>query len=122
MCTINPCQYCVKIISLLLELKYTDKILFNLGNHYYYHSKYKLTEKYYLMAIEKGNLDAMLMLGIHYNNKNFNCVLMKKYFLMGYKYKYSYIKIYIIIIYCKYKSFNYYNCTRYKFFDIPKSL
>ena len=46
MCTNKPCKYCVEIISLLPELKYTDKILFNLGNHYY--------KKYYFQTINKN--------------------------------------------------------------------
>ena len=84
MCTIKPCKYCVEIISLLPELKYTDKILFNLGNHYYFiHQDIKLMKKYYLMAIEKGNSDAMNNLGYYYNNIHYNYDLMKKYYLMA---------------------------------------
>ena len=53
MCTNTPCKYCIAIISLLPEVKYTDKIILNLGNHYRYEQNYNLMQKYYLLAIEK---------------------------------------------------------------------
>ena len=84
MCTKNQCKYCVEIISLLPELKYTDEILFNLGTHCKnIDSNWKLMIKYYLMAIEKGNLDAMYNLGRYYDAIENNYDLMKKYYLMA---------------------------------------
>ena len=85
MCTNTPCIYCVEIISLLPELKYADKILFNLGNHYQciHYDDHKLIKKYYLMAIEKGNSDAMTSLGLYYEWIENNYDLMKKYFFMA---------------------------------------
>ena len=77
------CNLCVEIKSLQAE-KYTDKILLNFGNHFQYvHYDYKLMKKYYLMAIDKGNLEAMNNLGIYYATIEKNYDLMKKYYLMA---------------------------------------
>ena len=85
MCTINPCKYCVEILSLLPELKYTDTILLNLGKHYQYipnNYDNTLMIKYYSMASEKGNLDTMKHLGLYYGMLG-KYKLMIKYFLMA---------------------------------------
>jgi TPR repeat protein len=44
---------------------------------------YDLMKKYYLMAIDKGNDDAMYNLGHYYQFKEKNYDLMKKYYLMA---------------------------------------
>ena len=82
--------------------------MYNLG--YYYQSKdnnHKLMEKYYLMAIDKGYIDAMVNIGDYYYIKH-TYDLMKKYYLMSYKYKNDII-FGIKRIYNKYKSNKYYN-------------
>src|SRR5438552_2937590 len=44
---------------------------------------YELMKKYYLMAIDKGNSDAMNNLGYYYDKIEENYDLMKKYYLMA---------------------------------------
>ena len=46
-------------------------------------------KKYYLLAIEKGDNIAMNHLGYYYKNKENNYILMKKYFLLYYKYDHN---------------------------------
>ena len=65
MCTINYCKFCNKNNFIIFNKHYinNDVILLNLGNHYHYrHHNFKLMKKYYLMAIEKGNSSAMILL------------------------------------------------------------
>lgn len=40
-----------------------------LGTYCKYDEEYEIMEKYYLMAIELGNSDAMTKLGSHYRNR-----------------------------------------------------
>ena len=115
MCTTVLCFDCAYINSLFSsDFKNAGELLYSLGNYYVVkYRNYDLMKKYYLMAINKGNPDAMNSLGYHYygHEKNYN--LMKKYFLIYYKYfkeKY-YItnKINIRIMYKIYIVYNYNN-------------
>ena len=75
MFTLDCCKYCINLINLIQYNNYTniDVILLNIGYHYKnIHHKYELMVKYYLMAIDKGNSDAMYNLGIYYNDINYN--------------------------------------------------
>ena len=59
-------------------------ILFNIGKYYHKIQKdYDMMKKYYLMAIEKGNHDAMNNLGLYYKNIEKDYDMMKKYYLMA---------------------------------------
>ena len=59
-----------------------DIILKLIGQYYHFiHICYDLMKKYYLMAIDKGNFDAMINLGLYYQEIN-DCEQMKKYYLM----------------------------------------
>ena len=52
----------------------------NLGLYYQYTEKdYANMKIYYLMAIDKGNLDAMTILGLYYQEIEKNYDMMKKY-------------------------------------------
>jgi hypothetical protein len=67
------------------------KAMFNLG--YYYNTipqgddfDYDSMKKYYLMAISRGNVDAMIHLARYYYNIETNYDLMKSYYLMATEY------------------------------------
>ena len=97
-----------------------SKAMYNLGYYYYTIEKnYNLMINYYLMAVKKGNTDAMSGLGNYYEMNHFhyindsyqiiyyNYTLMKKYYLLYYKYKsYDYV---INRIYISYKITKYNN-------------
>lgn len=69
--------------SSLLELYY-------IGLYYnYVKVNPELMKKYYLMAIERGDLEAMNDLGYYYHFREFNPELMKKYYLMAIERGYS---------------------------------
>jgi hypothetical protein len=58
--------------------------IYKLGYHYQYtEQNYELMKKYYLMAIDKGHIDAMNYLGHYYQEIEHNYELMKKYYLMA---------------------------------------
>ena len=68
------------------EFNVDDNIVINckLGNFYYNTEKnYELAKKYYLMAIDKNNLEAMNNLGTLYYMIEKNYELAKKYYLMA---------------------------------------
>ena len=72
--------------KLLDKSKVDDNILINckLGNFYYMTEKnYELAKIYYLMAIDKGNSNAMFNLGNLYYIIEKNYELAKKYYLMA---------------------------------------
>jgi tetratricopeptide (TPR) repeat protein len=54
-----------------------------LGDYYYDINQYDLMIKYNLLAIEKKDVGAMLVLGAYYQDTEINYELMKKYFLMA---------------------------------------
>ncbi len=57
---------------------------FYYGYYYQYVKKeYDLMKKYYLIAIDKGNSDAMCNLGLYYESIEKNYELMNKYYLMA---------------------------------------
>jgi hypothetical protein len=74
-----------------LDLKkhndYLGRILYHIGEKCYNKNKYNLMKKYYLSAIQFGNITAMVKLGMYYENIDNNKML--KYFAMalnnGYK-------------------------------------
>ena len=73
-------------IKLLDKFKVDDNILINykLGNFYYKtEQNYELAKKYYLMAIDKNNSDAMNHLGNLYYEIEHDYKLAKKYYLMA---------------------------------------
>ena len=57
--------------------------LYDIGLKYYTDKKYDLAKKYYLMAIAKGNTDAMNNLGFYYIDIEDNSYLIKKYLFMA---------------------------------------
>jgi hypothetical protein len=58
-------------------------ILFNIGNYYNYIKKdYELMKKYYMIAIKKGNSNAMYKLGYYYYIET-DYKLMEKYYMMA---------------------------------------
>jgi hypothetical protein len=57
----------------------------SLGYHYFMKNN-DLTKYYLLMAIDKGNVEALYNLGLYYEQKEKNYDLMKKYYLLYYKY------------------------------------
>ena len=57
--------------------------MFNLGNYYKEITNYELMKKYYLMAIDKGHVDAMFNLGYYYETYEKDYKSMKKYYLMA---------------------------------------
>jgi TPR repeat protein len=60
-----------------------SEILCIIGLYYQYVKEdYEEMKKYYLLAIEKGNVNAMFNLAIHYDNTQ-NYEQMKKYYLMA---------------------------------------
>lgn len=59
--------------------------MLKLEEYYRLNGNYKLTKKYLLMAIEKGNAIAMHILGAYYQHRKRNYVKMKKYLLMAIK-------------------------------------
>jgi TPR repeat protein len=70
--------------SLLMHVAKDDShAMVFLGYYYDEQKDYKNMEKYYLMAIEKGNSIAMNNLGYYYYNKPKNYKNMEKYYLMA---------------------------------------
>jgi hypothetical protein len=59
-----------------MEMLYT-------GVYHEYKKDYDTMKKYYLMAVENGNISAMKNLGNYYNNIEKEYDLMKKYYLMA---------------------------------------
>lgn len=55
--------------------------MYNLANLYRKERKFNLMKKYYLMAIDKGDIESITSLGTFYRHKNVNKSI--KYFLMG---------------------------------------
>ncbi len=53
--------------------------------HHFVTKNYVEMEKYYLMAVENGNYDAMRRLAVYYQNTEKNYVEMEKYYLMAIK-------------------------------------
>ncbi len=69
--------------SIVYDADLSDTYSFYLGLYFHHVKKdYELMKKYYTMALEKGNLNAMKNLGDYYY-RNDNCELMKKYYLMA---------------------------------------
>ena len=64
---------------------YNSIICLYYGIYYQVSKNYDLMEKYYLLAIDYGNNDAMLNLGAYYQYTDHNCDLMKKYYLIAIK-------------------------------------
>uniref|UniRef100_A0A6C0EEK6 Uncharacterized protein n=1 Tax=viral metagenome TaxID=1070528 RepID=A0A6C0EEK6_9ZZZZ len=73
------------IISFLLSQKEVSQIQSYYVGYYYQFIdiNYELMKKYYLIAIEKGNTDAMVNLGNYYRDIEKISELMKKYYLMA---------------------------------------
>ena len=68
----------------ITQYKENNNLLVWIGNYYYEIEKnYDKMKEYYLMAIEKGILDAMNSLGLYYENIEKNYDKMKKYYLMA---------------------------------------
>ena len=65
-------------------IDYNDIVLLYIGIYYrYIKNNYELMKKYYLMAIEKGNISSMGNLANYYNHIEKNYELTKKYYLMA---------------------------------------
>ncbi len=98
-------------------------------------------KKYYLMAIEKGNVDTMTDLGDYYNYIEKNYDLMKKYYLMAiekgnnwtmfnlHSSYYQYIEIneiliakYYFILYNKQNTICWKDHHKYNYLDIIKKI
>ena len=62
--------------------EWEGKSAFNMGNYFNKKKDYENMKKYYLMAIEKGNLSAMSNLGYYYHKIN-DKKNMKKYYMMA---------------------------------------
>jgi TPR repeat protein len=60
-----------------------DKYWLYVAIYYCVKENYELMKKYYLMAIEKGNVDAMFLLGWYYHDIYNEDELTKKYYLMA---------------------------------------
>lgn len=59
------------------------KLLSYYGVYYSINNNYELMKKYYLIAIDNGDIDAMYNLGRHYEDIENDYDLMKEYFLMA---------------------------------------
>jgi len=67
----------------IIDNNLSGVVLLYYGVYYRIHKNYDLMKKYYLMAIEMGNSNAMNNLAVHYETVEINYDLMKKYYLMA---------------------------------------
>ena len=81
--------------------------LYRLANYYgSIELNYNLMLKYYILAIEKGHFISFIQLGSHYQNWG-NYILMKKYYLLYYKYKNNIATLNCIYNNLQYKLYKY---------------
>lgn len=67
-----------------IDLDSDDNYYLHVGMYYHVNDKYDKMEKYYLMAIAKDNIHAMINLASHYEYGNyFDCEKVAKYYLMA---------------------------------------
>lgn len=67
---------------------------------YYDKKEYDEMKKYYLIAIEKNNINAMIKLGQYYHKIEINRVESEKYYLMAIKYNNLEAMAYATLLYC----------------------
>ena len=79
-------NFIIKLFNdgIIEETNESDKLLW-IGNYYKLNKKYNEMKKYYLMAIELNDSDAMFNLGHYYHQIEINYDEMKKYYLMAIK-------------------------------------
>lgn len=73
-------------ISMLIDLspeRLNAQELFAMGKYYANIKNYDLMKKYYLMAVDNNNADAMFFLGCYYGKTEHNNILAQKYYLMA---------------------------------------
>ena len=95
---LDICEYCFdNFIS--KNIKKIQKMINDDDDHimnkyavYYHDVKHNRNraKKYYTMAIDKGNINAMANLGYYYHHEEQNVVLMKKYYMMAIENKNSF--------------------------------
>jgi hypothetical protein len=91
-CSFIGSSYSRKIYDLFINDKIFEPNINNVDDLYYlgvYYQHFRkgqdndLMKKYYLLAIEKGNTEAMNNLGVHYQWREINYDLAKKYYFMA---------------------------------------